>query len=242
MIVAQLSDIHANGSADAVARLDRVLSWLGPLRPDAVIVSGDLVEDDTAESYGEVRRRLASAGAPFFVVPGNADDVPTMRNAFRDLYGWSDSDRLNISGRVGDLRLIGLDVTVTMAGYGEAAPVLDWLQAELHSSEVPTLIFLHQHPFLCGVDQLDRNMCRDADGLESVIRGAGDRVLAVTCGHVHRPVTTSFAGLPATICPPVTLPNWFKLDNKQAHLPDQPGLMIHHIAEGKLISHMVSVG
>ena len=44
MIVAQLSDIHADGSSAALDRLDRVLAWLKTIAPDAIIVSGDLAE------------------------------------------------------------------------------------------------------------------------------------------------------------------------------------------------------
>lgn len=242
MIVAQLSDIHADGSVEALARLDRALEWLAPLRPDVVIVSGDLVEDNSTRSYQDVRHCLQAIGAPFFAVPGNADDVLAMRPAFADLYGWAMGDRLNVSGRSGPLRLIGLDVTVPGAGHGDAAPVLNWLEAELAVSEAPVLLFLHQNPFASGGDSLDRNMCRNADRLAAVIRRAGDRVLAVTCGHVHRPVVTQFAGRPATICPSVTQPNWFKLDGKQAQVRNVPGLMIHHYTEGKLVSHMVAVG
>ena len=242
MIIAQISDIHANGGEDALIRFDRVLEWLKPMQVNAVIVSGDLVEDDSAQSYAAVRERLEGAGAPFFVVPGNADDVPAMRKAFVDRFGWSDADRLNVVGDLGALRVIGLDVTVPMVGHGEAGPVLDWLKAELAKSDTPTLVFLHQHPFRCGVDGLDRNMCRDADALAAVIEQAGETVIGITCGHVHRPVITRFAGRQATICPPVTRPNWFKLDGKQSEVADRPGLMIHHYADGPLISHVVSVG
>ena len=82
MIIAQLSDIHADGSGDALERLEAVVDWLRPLRPDALIVSGDLAEAEHQKSYREVRQRLERAGAPFFVVPGNVDDHRPMLEAF----------------------------------------------------------------------------------------------------------------------------------------------------------------
>ncbi|WEK05320.1 MAG: metallophosphoesterase [Candidatus Devosia phytovorans] len=242
MIIAQVSDIHANGSEEALDRFDRVVAWLRPMRPDVVIVSGDLVEDDTEQSYRAVRQRLEAIGAPFFVVPGNADDVPTMRRAFADLYGWAGEDRLNVVGAIGGLRVIGLDVTVPMRGHGDAGPVLDWLSAELNSSGDPALIFLHQHPFMTGIDGADRNHCYNQEALSLVIGKASDTVLGVTCGHVHRPMFTRFAGLPASMAPSVTRPNTLGLDGRSSGLLDQPGLLLHHVSEGRMVSHVVSVG
>ena len=89
MIIAQLSDIHAEGSAEALHRLDRVLDWLRPMRPDALVVSGDLAEAEHQRSYREVRQRLESLDAPFFVVPGNVDDHGRMRAGVGDRFGWT---------------------------------------------------------------------------------------------------------------------------------------------------------
>ena len=81
MIIALLSDIHADGSSKALARLDSVLGWLKPLQPDAIIVSGDLAEVSHEQSYGDVRDRLEAMNTPFYVVPGNVDEPAAMRTS-----------------------------------------------------------------------------------------------------------------------------------------------------------------
>jgi hypothetical protein len=53
------------------------------------------------------------------------------------------------------MRLIGLDVTVAHANYGDALPHLRWLQSELEKASEPTLLFMHQPPFLTGIDVID---------------------------------------------------------------------------------------
>jgi Icc protein len=243
MIVAQLSDIHADGSADAMVRLDRVLAWLKPMRPDAIIVSGDLAEYEHAQSYRAVAERLDATGSPFYVVPGNVDDHHEMGKVFGAKMGWGASRPLNCVGVVGDrVRVIGLDVTVAGAHHGEAAPVLDWLAAVLETDGPPALIFQHQHPFLCGIDGKDRNICRGGDGLAQVIMAAGDRVIGLTCGHVHRPMFTRFAERPATMAPSVARANRLRLDGKDPDISDPPGLLLHHIQDGRLVSHVVMVG
>jgi 3',5'-cyclic-AMP phosphodiesterase len=242
MIVAQLSDIHADGSSQALNRLDRVLSWLRPMQPDAIIVSGDLAEYEHDESYQAIRGRLSATGSAFFVVPGNVDDHHALYQTFGGQMGWSGARPFNCVGRVGDqLRVIGLDVTVAGAHHGDAAPVLDWLSGELNSGGPPALIFQHQHPFYCGIDGKDRNTCRAGDELAQVITAASDQVLGLTCGHVHRPMFARFAGLPATMAPSVAGANRLKLDGKDPAISDPPGLLLHHWHDGRFVSHVVMV-
>ncbi|MBJ3783679.1 metallophosphoesterase [Devosia sediminis] len=242
MIVAQISDIHADGSERAIERLDKVLEWLRPLRPDALIVSGDLCEADFETEYPRVRKRLEKLGAPYFVVPGNVDDHAEMRRAFGDRFAWTSDRPLNCTGVVGDMRLIGLDVTVDGADHGDAAPVLDWLATELAESLVPTLIFQHQHPFPTAITGKDRNICFNGDGLAAVIEAAGETVVGFSCGHVHRPLFTTFAGRQATMAPSIKKANRLRLDDKDSEVVEPPGLLVHHLRDGRLVSHVVMVG
>lgn len=243
MIIAQVSDIHADGSADALRRLDSVLDWLRPLRPDALIVSGDLAEAEHQRSYREVRQRLENTEVPFFVVPGNVDDHRLMLEAFAGRYGWTGERPLNVSAGLagGALRVIGLDVTVAGAHHGDARPVLDWLASELNSGGPPALIFQHQHPFPSGIDGKDRNICHGGDELARVIEEADDTVIALTCGHVHRPMFTRFANRSATMAPSVAQANRLRLGGRETDISDPPGLLIHHLSAGRLVSHVVSV-
>lgn len=241
MIVAQLSDIHANGSGEWLDRFDKVLGWLRPMGPDAVIVSGDLAEDAHERSYRAVKDRLENLGCPYFVVPGNVDDHGEMRQVFGGRFGWMSNRPLNVVGEVDELRLIGLDVTVEGAHHGDAGPLLEWLELELAASDSPTLIFQHQHPFLTGIDGKDRNICHNGDGLAAVIEAAEGKVLALTCGHVHRPMFTRFAGRHATMAPSVTKANRLRLDGRDGEIVDPPGLLLHHVARGNLVSHVVMI-
>jgi 3',5'-cyclic-AMP phosphodiesterase len=243
MIIAQLSDIHADGSSERFDRLDRVLRWLRPMRPDAIIVSGDLAEHDHRRCYKALHDRLDATGASFYVVPGNVDEHGDMRREFGQRFGWPEEAwTLNCSGRVGDsLRVIGLDVTVAGAHHGDATPVLEWLAVELNAGGPPALIFQHQHPFKCGIEGKDHNMCRNAESLARVISEAHDPVVGLTCGHVHRPMFTRFAGRPATMCPSVTRANRLRLDGKEPEISDPPGLLLHHFDDDRLVSHVVMV-
>jgi predicted MPP superfamily phosphohydrolase len=47
VIIAQLSDIHAHEHNDNLTRLDRALAWLDLMSPDALVLTGDLIDDDS---------------------------------------------------------------------------------------------------------------------------------------------------------------------------------------------------
>lgn len=242
MIIAQLSDIHADGSGERLERLDRVLRWLKPMRPDAIIVSGDLAEVAHAQSYRAIHERLDGTGSPFYVVPGNVDDHGAMLREFGERFGWVSDRPLCSVGTIGEqLRVIGLDVTVPGAHHGDATPVLDWLAAKLSEGGPPALLFMHQHPFFCGIDNKDNNKCGGEEALSLVIHRAADIVHGLTCGHVHRPMFTRFAGRPATMAPSVAKANRLVLDRKSPEIADPPGLLIHHIQDSRLVSHVVMV-
>ena len=242
MRIAQISDIHADDT-DSFKRLDRALDWLRQLEPDALIVSGDLSDPPRRAVYNEVRERLQWLNTHLQVVPGNVDDRELLREAFHQPGVSTENGPFNSVATVGGaVRLIGLDVTVPGAHHGDAAPILPWLREQLNCGGAPALIFMHQHPFMCGIDKKDKNKCRSAEELSLVIGTASDPVLAITCGHVHRPMFTRFANLPATMSPSITGANKLRLDGREPETTDPSGLLVHHYAEARLVTHVVSLG
>ncbi|KQW77211.1 hypothetical protein ASC89_18600 [Devosia sp. Root413D1] len=237
MLIAQLSDIHLDG-VSSLQRLDRVLQWVAELRPDGVAVSGDLANNTHAANYAVLKTRLEALGAPVLVVPGNVDS----REAMREVFGGPGEGPLNRVVQVGDVRLIGLDVIVPGAAHGDAAPVLGWLEAELNSGGAPALIFLHQHPFDCGMDQYETIDCRNKEGLAAVLEAAGDTVLGISCGHLHRPMFTRFAGVPATLAPAIAPMGGLAAEGRKMPATDPPGLLVHHLKGNNLVTHVISVG
>jgi 3',5'-cyclic AMP phosphodiesterase CpdA len=237
MLIAQLSDIHLDGAA-SLERLDGVLRWVAELRPDAVAVSGDLANNSYAANYTLLKGRLEAFGVPVLVVPGNVDS----REAMREVFGGPANGPLNRVVQVGDIRLVGLDVIVPGAAHGDATPVLGWLEAELSSGGGPALIFLRQHPFDCGMDQYETIDCRNKEGLAAVIERAADKVLGISCGHLHRPMFARFAGVPATLAPAIARMGGLAADGRKMPATDPPGLLVHHLKGDNLVTHVISVG
>lgn len=76
-VLAHLSDLHF-GRTDTIV-VEALLADLTRLRPDLVIISGDLTQRARTRQFAEARAFLARLPAPTIVVPGNHDLAPLYR-------------------------------------------------------------------------------------------------------------------------------------------------------------------
>lgn len=243
MLLAQISDIHAEQGSESIEALRRALDWLEKIRPAALIVSGDLANPPHERGYAMVAEALARVPWPIFIVPGNVDDHEGLRRAFPDHDYWHASGPMRYSVDLGEVRLLGFDVTVAGEDHGDARPGLPWLSAELASgSRTPALIVTHQHLFDTGIARKDINKCRNSEAVADLVAGAPDPVIGFTCGHVHRAMFTRFAGRPATMCPSLTRANRLRIGGGEPEITDPPGLLVHDVSEGRILTHVVSLG
>jgi 3',5'-cyclic AMP phosphodiesterase CpdA len=244
-LLAQLSDLHVGadwggGDPEAclAAAVDSVLA-VRP-RPDAVLVSGDLVDHGTDAECARVRELLAPLRAPLHVVAGNHDDRAALRRAF-DLPG-AGSEPVQYAADLGPLRLVVLDTTIPGEDAGDLdAARLAWVDAELaHAPDVPTVLAMHHPPLVTGVPIWDElGLAADARrGLADVL-ARHPQVDRVVAGHLHRTLTTTLAG-----CAVVSIPSTYiqgRLDFS-AHAfelaDDPPGFALHALVDGQLVSHI----
>lgn len=240
MLIAQLSDIHARPDNGGLEALARATGWLRQFVPDAVVVTGDLVENGWTDGYRAVIRDLDRLQRPWFVLPGNADDSEAMRAAFP---GMPRDGPLHFDHSIAGVRLLGLDVTVRGAAHGDARPHLDWLARRLGEGRNATLLFTHQHLFPSGIAPMDAIMCAGAGMLEAVLLNAANRPALVASGHVHRPMTRMFAGVAAHICPSLCPANPLLLD--PARVPpvtDEPAMLVHDVRGNFVTTSHVAFG
>lgn len=244
MIVAQISDIHAAPSNENMLRLACALSWLADLKPDALVVSGDLIDDGWTEGYLELGAILNALNCPLLVLPGNSDDKPAMRAAFETRCGAvGDSDALHFKAQIGALRLIGIDTCLSGSSAGDVARHLDWLRLALEARQPqPTLLFSHHHFVPSGIPPMDAVIAQGGAELDSFLTQLPLRPLAISSGHVHRPMSSMFAGMPAHICGSICPANplWFG----GTHIPaanEPPMIMVHRFTGDGLVSSHVGL-
>ncbi|KGT95982.1 metallophosphoesterase [Erwinia typographi] len=245
MLIAQVSDIHASHHNDNLLRFDRALEWLEQIKPDVLVLSGDLIDDQWYDGYQQISDRLSQKKWPSLILPGNSDDRHMMRSAWKE-YAWADDapdESLHFVHESGDLRLIGLDSTVEGTASGCVVRHLEWLEKQLlRKPAYPSLLFLHHHVFESGIPTLDSTLCEGATELADLLNRLPGKPAAIASGHVHRPVAGVFAGIPAYICGSICPANplWFGTENVPL-VNDPPALMIHRYVDNAMTSYHVSV-
>jgi 3',5'-cyclic AMP phosphodiesterase CpdA len=200
--VLQLSDPHLlaeeSGADERLALALRTVRDSG-LRPLALLLTGDLSDDGSPESYARLRAAVdpvaAELGAPVIAIPGNHD----LGDAFRE--GVLDGAPLHRAVDVHGVRIVGLDTTVPGRPHGElGAGQLEWLDDVLRKpAEHGTLLALHHPPVPTVHPLLGRIGLRDPDRLARVLKGTDVRM--IVCGHAHAVAAGTLARIPVWSAP-----------------------------------------
>lgn len=234
MRIVQLSDLHLAphplpGGIDAWTACDAALQRVAALRPDALVLSGDLADAGDFPTYRQLASRLAGLALPYYLLPGNHD----MRDALRATFpgqGWGVGERLCQRIDFGELSLLLIDTVVPGADWGEfAAAQLAWLSANCPLAGRVVLV-MHQPPFSVGIPGMDALACRGGELLAEWLAGR-PQVEALWCGHVHRAVNTVFAGKMASTAPS-TVHQIAYASGPLAWTPEPPGLLLHEVFPG----------
>ena len=194
----QLSDLHvvapgtlASGRLDTPAQLRKAVDALllrlpaiGPI--DAVIVTGDISDDGSAESYDTARLELNRLGLPLLAVPGNHDRREGFRGCFGDLEFIPKTGLIDWVQDIGDTRVVGLDTLIEGQGGGLLRrESLDLLAKALDTAQDRSvLVALHHPPLRTGIRFMDAIKLENPEDLELCLAqfAAPVRVIA---GHVH---------------------------------------------------------
>lgn len=245
MIIAQISDIHAGPDNSNLSRFDSALKWLDAVEPDALVLTGDLIDNSWFEGYESIYSRLDIRRFPTFILPGNADNKSLMRSVWGERF-WSVTpfaEGLHIVADMGELRLIGLDSTIQGSSEGAVGNHLAWLEKSLsYEDDAPSMLFLHHHIIQSGIPAMDHIMCKDHAQLGELLQNSSRQPIAIATGHVHRPIAGFFSGIPAYICGSICPANplWFGTEIVPP-VNDPPSLMIHRFINHALVSHHVSI-
>jgi 3',5'-cyclic-AMP phosphodiesterase len=249
-MLVQLSDLHireSEGQPGAAGRLEHAVRQVGELQPraDAVLLSGDLVDAPSSTAYEQAHELLAPLGAPLYAIPGNHDDRDLLRTHFGPGPATAGAP-VRFAANCGALRLVGCDSTRSGTDAGALGKEqLAWLDATLSEQpETPTLLALHHPPVLTGVRSMDAIALtvEDRAALETLLLGGHPQVQAITCGHVHTTMTTTFARRSLLICPSTNSALRLDLrprDDLPFAISQQPlGFAVHALVDGRLVSHV----
>lgn len=215
MLIAQMTDTHIGFDPKArpeelnrvrfKAVLDRITS--SPNKPDLLVLSGDLTDHGDRESFERTARLLRKVDCPVLPLVGNHDIREELLTAFPGTP--FEGDFVQYVVDMDGLRVICLD-TFEVGRHGGAfcKARRSWLRRKLRQGAgAPCVIFMHHPPIVSGIDWMDPDPREDwIANFAAAVMGHENAIRAIHCGHLHRPVTTQFNGIPLGVTPSVAPP------------------------------------
>jgi 3',5'-cyclic AMP phosphodiesterase CpdA len=257
MLIAQMTDIHIGFDPDARpeelnrirfrATLDRLLVSSNPI--DMLVLTGDLTDHGDKDSFEKTAALLAKCPMPIYSIPGNHDTREGLLHAFPDTP--VNDGFIQYAVEQDGLRILFLD-TLEMGRHGGSfcETRAAWLSAELTAHpDTPTLIFMHHPPVVSGIGWMDPGHAEDwMLRFGEAIKGH-EQLLAVHCGHLHRPINTTLHRVPICVTPSIAPLVAMDLRPVDPDTPDDrdlitteaPTYAIHRWSDGQLLTHYEEV-
>ncbi|TQF04713.1 phosphodiesterase [Kitasatospora acidiphila] len=230
VLLAQISDLHLDGTERARERAARVMDYLRalPTPVDALLVTGDIADHGEPSEYQEAARILA-APFPVLTCPGNHDARSPMRTA---LLGEPAGDGpINRMHLIGGTAILMCDSSIPGADEGLLdAETLTWLSDTLDSlpAGTPALVAFHHPPVRLHHPLPDTLMLQREEELAALLAGHPE-VAAILTGHAHTAAASTFAGRPLLIAPATTWTLRLPWEGDQAADRAQPPALAFHV-------------
>jgi len=247
-VLAQISDTHvrADDGGEAARQLRRALQQAREYRADAILMTGDLVNEERSEEYEILAETIANPPAPVFVMPGNHDERRRMRIALpRHTYLPLEGD-LSFAIDQFPVRIVCVDQIVPGQTYGEFTQArAHWLHNTLkRARHKPTIVALHHPPFQTHDLLFDKIGLHHSERFASVI-AKHRQVQRIICGHHHRVAVGQVAHAPVVIAPSTSWVYGLAAFQGQQIAPkthEEPGWMLHLWAKnGGFASHFMGL-
>ncbi|MFU8852693.1 phosphodiesterase [Micromonospora sp. SL1-18] len=249
MLIAQLSDPHVTTgplATDQASGLHRALGRVLALRPrpDCVVITGDLVGNGRPDEYVALREIIGRFPLPVHLALGNHDDRESLLDTFGGTPYLGGGFLAYYHVDHPDGTLVVLDSLAPGDDAGRLGDEqLGWLDGVLAGRpDVPAVVCLHHPPVPVGMAAMDAIRLADADAFAAVI-ARHPHVVRVAAGHLHRPVTSAFAGTVLTTAPST----WVQVsltmtDEPEIGLVAEPTAFLLHRVDGDgCVTHTVQV-
>jgi Icc protein len=190
--ILHITDPHLHAHRDAMMRglntydsfrsiIDRV--GTGKRKPDAVIATGDLVQDETREGYERFSNLVGQLGVPVHCIPGNHDSPRIMAEILNE-----PPFQFCGSAIYQDWCLIMLNSAIRWddGGLLESGQLEILEQALRDNKSRHALVCMHHHPVPMGSTWMDGGLgLRNSEDFFEVI-DRHNNVRGIAWGHVHQ--------------------------------------------------------
>jgi 3',5'-cyclic AMP phosphodiesterase CpdA len=205
----QLSDLHLVPPGqnlkglNPAARLDAAIAAINARHSDAAfcVLSGDLTHAGNDAAYRHLSGVLEGLKIPYYLMIGNHDLRDRVKQRFPETQ-CDENGFVQYHVEVGAHVFLMLDTFREKSHWGEyCAKRGDWLRAILAQFKArPVHIFMHHPPFDMGIPSLDVIRLLDTQHFERAIGTSGD-IRQILFGHIHRPLSGHWHGIPVTAVP-----------------------------------------
>ncbi|MDN4503557.1 metallophosphoesterase [Alteromonadaceae bacterium BrNp21-10] len=244
LLIAQISDCHlyadtqktGYNNVNPYLSLSAVLKQLAQYKPDCVVVSGDITNDYSQQSYWHLQQLCAEylGHTPLHLLPGNHDDIAAMQTVFSAKELWHrgpvtygnwhlhclSSKTDNKSGEVSAQQL---------------AQTCDYIQQYLHQHHV---VALHHHPIPCH-GWMDKYPLINAEEFLNQVSHLSS-VKALIHGHIHTAIEQQVNEVSIFSCPSSC---WqWATQAEFAFSEEWPGFrLLNCFADGRLTTEVIRV-
>lgn len=237
-----ISDVHASandllyGVIDGSARLDVVGDYLrsAGVTPEAIVISGDLIQRGYPEAYPDVNAAVArlelAVGAPVLTIIGNHDD-PVAARALRG----HENGHYRVEYASG-IRFILLDSSTGELG----AQQLEWVATQLDQPYgVGSIVVLHHPPLASPLPTLAKAGLRDAEQLLEIVQDSDVR--GILAGHFHHSLAATVRGVPVLVGPSLAYHQIMNAGPTTVSGHDEAMFSLVHLHPDSLVATSVSL-
>lgn len=204
--VIQLTDIHLFAGSDqslmgittreSLLPIVREIAQIQPV-PDLLLLTGDLSQDGSPESYSQLIELLQPLHLPIYWLPGNHDCMEMMERSLTEKPFIEDKSFTQFGWQ---FLLLNSQVPGEVPGH-LSSETLDWLQQELVTNpERPTTIAFHHPPLSLNTEWLDSSALQNPEDLFQIV-DRHPQVKLVLFGHIHQEVQQERSGITYLGCP-----------------------------------------
>ena len=183
-VIVQISDIHVGESEFVPSLLTRAIDEINELKPDIVIITGDLTGNGYRREYDTFKNYISPIKCKNLIIqPGNHDSRNVGYIHFEDIFG----DRFT-SFNFKDLAIVAADSSEPDLDNGQIGrEYYKWIKKEFKKCKADDFKIFALHHHLVSIPRTgrERNIVNDAgDVLEVLVESEVDLIL---CGHKHVP-------------------------------------------------------